>query len=315
MAKIGIITDVHNSDRSDLEPEARPWKLEQRWYTNAPTRMTNFAATMEARGDIDFCIDLGDIVDDQITSGQELTELTEITDALEADWTGDMHYVIGNHEIAIWYADFTDYESEITQTPPDGGNFWTTGKPAGYPDTTAYSFDNNGIHFVVMIGHAWDDPPTVEAAVLTWLDADLAATSLPIVVFCHTYLSTIMGNGIAEYNDAADVQATLENYNVQAVIQGHMHAVPRKNDFLWVKNEIPYYHLRGNCSGPMDGSTPDTDVGKDPAFYVFDIRPDAAQGRDRVKANISVVCYFTPTDDLNIYGMDKNFDTYLPIGV
>ena len=99
MAKLGVIVCVHNSERSDIEPRSI-WPLEKRWFTNAPTRMTAFASAMEARGDLDFCADLGDLVSAE--SQQALTELTEITDCLENNCCYFIQNSLNMHLFAVF---------------------------------------------------------------------------------------------------------------------------------------------------------------------------------------------------------------------
>ena len=307
MAKLGVIVCVHNSERSDIEPRSI-WPLEKRWFTNAPTRMTAFASAMEARGDLDFCADLGDLVSAE--SQQALTELTEITDCLENNWLGKMHYVLGNHGVGLWKDNWADYESEISQSPPGGGNFWTTGKPSGWPNTTAYSFDEGGIHFVLFANWAYYWNTDERTAFLTWLAEDMAAASFPIVILTHHHLDNSVFGAATQSEIWEETQAVLENYNVQAVLTGHFHPVPRYGPFMYVKAEIPYFHLRGNLLGPMDGSEP---IASDAAYYVFDIKPNAVQGRNKMKANIKVECHYTPQEDLNAASMNKEFATFLPM--
>ena len=47
--------------------------------------------------------------------------------------------------------------------------------------------------------------------------------------------------------------------------------------------------------------------------YVFDIKPNAVQGRNKMKANIKVECHYTPQEDLNAASMNKEFATFLPM--
>ncbi len=279
--RFGAITDVHNGP-GDNEPAKGLWTFDMRWFSNAPTRMAAFAVAMESRGDIDFCIDLGDIVNS--ASYDDNNELTEITDALENNWSGQMHYLIGNHEYDIWSNNWTGYEAEILQYPPDMNDYWSVGKLAGYPITTSYSFVKKGVHFVVlgcMTGSACE---TQRA----WLNNNLAATSLPIVLFSHHHLHNGAASPPARRGDWREIQAILESYNVQAVLQGHLHPIPEVTDSLYIKSGIPYFNLRGNLLGPPDGSTP---VPSDAAYYVFGIQPNAVQGKGRLAALIIVKGY------------------------
>ena len=75
--RFGAITDVHNGP-GDNEPVPGIWLSEQRWFSNAPLRMAAFAETMNALGNIDFCVDLGDIVDSLESVDANRTELKNV---------------------------------------------------------------------------------------------------------------------------------------------------------------------------------------------------------------------------------------------
>jgi hypothetical protein len=279
--RFGAIADVHNG-HANFDGMYGMWPFEKRWFSNAPVRMAAFAEAMEVRGDIDFCVDLGDIVDKK-ASYEPSVELMEITDALENNWSGEIHYVVGNHEYAIWSGGWLLYKEVIPQDPPGMNDYWVEGKPTGCPTSLSYSFVKNGIHFVIL-GHV--DSCLYEAQ-RTWLNNNLAATSLPIVVFSHVHLHDSAG-WLATRDDWQEIQAILESYNVQAVLQGHVHPIPEVTDFLYVKSGIPYFNLRGSLLGPLDGSYP---APSDNAYYVFEIEPNAAQGKNRQAALITVKGY------------------------
>lgn len=316
MAKIGIIADIHNSEEDAIVSGI--WGVnDMRHYTNAPTRAAAFKTYMDAQGDIDFRVDLGDIVN--VGAADPAVELAEIVAALGAD-----HLVMGNHEIGIWGAtgldDWTDYEAVVSQTPPDEVGHWTIGKPANYPNTTAYSFDTAGLHCVTLAGAGaslWSEAE--RAAFITWLAADLAATSLPIIILTHCHLDNSANIGLARYIDYETVQTEIEKHNIQAVISGHLHTIPENpctmenqlRPFLYKKAEIPYFHLRGNLLGHTSIET--EPIATDAAYYIFDINPNAVQGRNRMKANIEVWTNFVPQDAIMNSVMDKNLDTYLPV--
>jgi hypothetical protein len=276
--KFGAIADVHNG--CVVGPITGTWSGEKRWFSNAPIRMADFAQAMQAQGNIDFCVDLGDIVD-FYSSSDHNGELTEITNVLENNWSGEMHYLIGNHEFAIWWTGWAHYEAEISQSPPGMNDYWDRGTLAGYPTSASYSFDKQGIHFVVLSHISYSD----YASQRTWLNQNLAATSLPIVVFSHCHLHNGSNNPFARRSDWQEIQAILESYNVLATLQGHMHTIPEGADFLYVISGIPYFNLRGSLLGPPDGSPP---TPSDNAYYIFEIEPNAAQINGQPAALITV---------------------------
>ena len=261
--------------------------------------MYTAATQWETLGDLDFCIDIGDIVEG--TSIDPQAELAEITTVVTDNYTGDMHYCFGNHEAGIWDADWTDY-TNIISLPGNAISNWVTGLPAGWPDTTAYSFDVNGIHFIILCTNSGQLTVGEEAAQLTWLQTDLAATSLPVVVFSH--LALHFTDNRPKYRDYANVQTELEAVAGQVCVSGHIHPIPELYSFANTINDIQYFDLRGNLIGPSDASTPDTTLNGDAAFYVFTVIPNAVKGDSRMKANVQIECYFRDTT------MDKVYDTY-----
>jgi len=302
----GYIVDGHNGMASGVdhnEPEIGRWPddYDVRWYSNGPTRRKAFADDMTARGNVDFCIDGGDMIDDRCTDVE--AELAEAEAAFSDNCSVDMHYVLGNWEVSEFKADWTKYTAIIDQTPPGGGNFWTTGKPATWPATTAYSFDVNGVHFVV-IGEAetgWSDAE--KAALVTWLAADLAATSYPCVVFSHRTLDS-QNIGVLSYhavrNDGAwgnGIRTTMEaSGKVQLVMTGHRHPSPESHPYRFMENDIVYLRCRANCIGPVDGSTPQAD---DAAYYVVGFTPSTHAGTNQERATIHVECNYNPKEQAN----------------
>lgn len=313
----GSIADVHNgpatgnhlfaAGRAFTQPDEFIWGVnDQRWYSTAPTRYGNFATWAQSAG-LDFGIQLADMVlaQDTDTDG----ELTEIVAAMSA-YTGPYYNMLGNHEIRIWEetdADWTNYLAAINNSAMD--DVHDAGLDAGVAANavaTGYSFDIGGIHFIVIpfaLGFE-----TV-AATVAWMEANLDATSLPIVAFSHHWLREKVGDesGPIGGADATTVREALEAYNVQAVISGHAHPVGQ-DDYRYsarvVVNEIPYYALRGSTIASSDSV--ETPPQTDHSYYKFEIEPNAIKGNNRMLANIKVTGYEWASrfsKDYNTYGM------------
>ncbi len=109
-------------------------------------------------------------------------------------------------------------------------------------ETSYYSFDQKGIHFVVLDScfrsdgqpygrknSHWTDT-NIPPAQVEWLESDLKANDRPVVVFAHQRLDVSNHYGV---KNNADVRKVLESAgNVLAVLQGHSH----KNDLRQIGN-------------------------------------------------------------------------------
>lgn len=184
----------------------------------------------------DFAIMAGDFIDH--TGNNATMALADLAtmDAAYAVFSGDRYYVFGNHE-----------NDQLTKAQ----FIANTAMPAAH-----YSFDKNGVHFVVLDGnyrsdsdadpyapgnYAWNVnyvPPNQR----TWLTADLAGTALPVVVFCHYRLDT---TGDYALNNASAVRSILEaSGKVIAVFTGHNHI-----NVLTKINSIPYCCMMAATEG------------------------------------------------------------------
>jgi len=118
-----------------------------------------------------------------------------------------------------------------------------------------YSFDLNGVHFVVLDANYdsdgtdydhgnfdWTDA-NIPPAELQWLRRDLAAARGIAIVFVHQPLD---GTGSYYVKNAADVRQVLEESgSVPAVFQGHRH----EGGYSRIRG-IHYYTLKAMVEGP-----------------------------------------------------------------
>ena len=323
--RFGIISDVHNGTSPcqyvgnaavETEPDDRLWwdidvnkGYDNRWYSTAPDRLKAFGTSMQADGRLDFCLDLGDLIDSQWTT-QTNGELAEAVASIEAGvsadgYDGEMFYVLGNHEMLFYsdslsgangqhdswndyYASIPDFTSDMRGHPHSA---WTSSDGDA---VTSYSFDRGGIHFTVL-GSTGHFESTGLSGTDSWLDDDLAATNLPIVIFTHpcTYV-THLGAGLATIfpgvdfdNIYANFNATIAANNVQAMLSGHTHiGIAGGYPFRKVVENVPRFTLHGNLITP----TLTASIGvENAAYYIFDIVPNAYKDRNnKWQANISV---------------------------
>jgi predicted phosphodiesterase len=225
-ARFGIVTDSHYSDRN----------YSNRFCTESLDKMTECVELMNKQ-EVDFLIELGDFKDEDTPPVEENTiSYLQAIEAIFLQFRGSIYHVLGNHDMdSISKSQFL-------------ANVENTGRGIA-PDASYYSFDRNGLHFVILDANyssdgtnydhgnfSWTDAniPTTE---LEWLEQDLASVEGPVIVFVHQLLD---GTGDYYVNNAADVRRILETSGkILAVFQGHHHS----GAYNQIR-EIHYYTLR-----------------------------------------------------------------------
>ncbi|GHT46587.1 alkaline phosphatase [Planctomycetales bacterium] len=203
--KIGLFTDIHYDEKEHHG---------NRYFRESPAKLAAAAEDFE-KHQIDFLVELGDLIDSSESPEADKKYLQTINDSLKRI-SKRRYYVIGNHCVATLTKD--EFLSEIGQ------------------EKSYFSFDSHGYHFVVLdacfgqdgipygrgSNKDWKDTKIPDAE-LDWLKSDLAETHLPGVVFLHHRLD--MENDEAHTVKNADkVRAVLEkSKKVRLVLQGHDH--------------------------------------------------------------------------------------------
>lgn len=219
----GMMTDLHHADK-DMRIN--------RYYRKTLEKLEAAAAELK-KAEPAFVVELGDIIDKAPEVEVELTYLKQVQKAF-AKLPGDKHYVLGNHCV-----------DTLTKEEFLG----VVGQKKSY-----YSFDEGGIHFVVLDAcflkdgtpygrnnSKWNDANFPQEE-LDWLAKDLKQTNNKTIVFMHQRLDTEDGYAV---NNAAAARKILEDTgNVLAVFQGHSH----KNDHKLI-NGIHYCVHRAMVEG------------------------------------------------------------------
>ncbi|WP_390180002.1 metallophosphoesterase family protein [Rhodopirellula bahusiensis] len=237
--RVGLITDLHYADKSPAG---------SRHYRETLDKLQ--AASQQFAADRpDFVVELGDLIDAADSVDVEQGYLKTINKQFSAI-CDDRHYVLGNHCV-----------DTLTKEEFLGG----VGQERSY-----YSFDREGIHFIVLDScfrsdgepyqrrnFQWTDP-NVSAEEMEWLRGDLKSNSKPTVVFAHQRLDVSNHHGV---KNCVDVRKALEESgNVKAVFQGHSH----QNDL----NEIGGIHYC-TMAAMVEGSGPESN-----GYSVMDIQAD-----------------------------------------
>ena len=221
--RIGLLTDLHYADRA---PQGT-----RHYRETIPKLREAVERFNEAR--LDFAVELGDLIDEADTVEGEIGHLKTIEREF-AKFKGGRHYVLGNHCV------------------------WTLTKEQFFANCAAkqpfYAFDRAGFHFVMLDAcHRFDgedygarnfkwNEAEIPPAQREWLQADLKAAKLPVIVFVHQRLDVTGNYGI---KSAPEVRLMLEaSGKVLAVFQGHNHV----NDLREI-GRIPYCTLAAMVEG------------------------------------------------------------------
>ncbi len=255
LLSFGIVTDVHYADRDPLG---------SRNYRESIAKMTECVKLMNEKK-VDFFIELGDLKDQDTAITEELT--LKYLDAIEkvyGQFNGPRYHVLGNHDVdSISKEQFTD---RVENTGIDKGS-------------TYYSFDLNGLHFVVLDANFktdgsdydrgkfdWTDT-NIPLKQLNWLRKDLGSTSKPVITFVHQQLDVAGSTGIK--NGPQVRQVLQDSKRVLAVFQGHHHP----GHYSYIEG-VHYYTLKGlvEGSGVLNNSYAIVEVYEDDSILVTGYR-------------------------------------------
>lgn len=257
IARFGIITDTHVTDKADQSPVISV-TAGNRYFTGGPAKIEAFANAMNAKK-ADFVIELGDFSDNPADSslspekrGAAALSFLKLAESKFSLFKGPRYHVFGNHDTDQLTKE--QVQSVLANTGIAAGKTW-------------YSFDQGGVHYVVIdasyktdgtsyaaSNYTWDNT-VIPAEEVEWLKADLAATKKPTIVFTHQMLNPqdqieagFDMNHVVK--NAAEVRSVLEKSGVVAcVFSGHYH----DGGFQTV-NGIAYAVLQASAAYGNDAS-------------------------------------------------------------
>lgn len=239
LVRFGMMTDMHHSDK----------KMRINRYYRKTLEKLQVAAVELKKAKPAFVVELGDFIDKAKEVEVELGYLKRIHQDFDK-LPGKKHYVLGNHCI-----------DTLTKEEFLG----VVGQEKSY-----YSFDEGGVHFVVLDScflkdgtpygrnnSRWNDANFPQEE-LDWLAKDLKQTKNKAIIFVHQRLDTEDGYSV---NNADAARKVLEDAgNVLAVFQGHSH----KNKHNMI-NGIHYCVHRAMVEGGEE---------KDNGFSTLDVFAD-----------------------------------------
>jgi len=208
--RFGIVTDSHYANRN----------YSDRFCSESLDKMAECVDLMNKQ-EVDFLIELGDFKDeDDMPVEQNTISYLQAIESVFRQFKGRVYHVLGNHDM--------DSVSKLQFL----ANVANTGRGIA-ADAPYYSFDLNGLHFVILDANyssdgtdydhgnfSWTDANIPEAEI-AWLYQDLASARGPVIVFVHQLL-----DGVGDYyvNNASEIREILEaSGKVLAVFQGHHH--------------------------------------------------------------------------------------------
>ena len=244
--RFGIVTDCHYADANTAGT---------RYYRHSLNKLGECVEAMNEQ-QVDFLVELGDFKDqDSPPVEQNTLSYLRAVETVFCKFDGPAYHVLGNHD----------------QDSLSKAQFLTNIKNTGInPGRSYYSFDSNGVHFVVLDANYksdgtdydrgnfnWTDA-NVPMAELQWLRRDLAASRGPVIVLVHQLLD---GAGSHYVKNAAEVRHILEQSGrVLAVFQGHRH----DGGYSLIEG-IHYYTLKAVIEGPGPENN---------SYAIVEVRPD-----------------------------------------
>lgn len=195
-----------------------------------------------ARG-LSLALNLGDLINGDGGREAALASLSRISKVCSL-FRGEWRFLLGNHDVEALTKDEFVRNAGVDMSGP------------------FYSFDHEGVHFVVLDGNCHEDGSDysegdfdwavswVSPAQLDWLAADLQSNrGRPAIVLCHENLDERTINGAWDphvVRNAAAVRAVLARArNMAAVIEGHYHP-----GMHTVCDGIPYFAPAAMSVGP-----------------------------------------------------------------
>jgi 3',5'-cyclic AMP phosphodiesterase CpdA len=234
---IGIVTDLH------FGPEARFGGKLRKLSHEAPRLLRDFVERMNREVRPALVVNLGDDLEDESLEADQRRYAEAM--AILGELRCPVLHVAGNHDTV-----FLGPADLVTAWGPDDPAGRATQRGAGEAPRLYGSFDRAGLHVVVLHTQERKDLDVrIDPEQLAWLERDLAATTLPTLVFMHHAAADMVLVGNRWFERAAHICLVQERRTlrgilersgkVEAVFNGHLHW----NHFA-VHGGIPYVTLQ-----------------------------------------------------------------------
>ena len=248
----GVITDIQYADIDD----GRSFLGVPRFYRHALVGLRRAVEAWNKKGDLDFAIQFGDIVDGRCPKGQAKTSFARVTSELAKFRGGQVHHMIGNHclynlprpelnEILHIPASGDGQDSYYSFSPHpqflfvvlDGYDVSALGWPEDHPHTTAAvellntrnpnEDQNSPVGLVGVEQRFVKFNGAVGDAQLAWLETTLQEATdakQKVVICCHLPLDPGAAEPSTLLWNFDVVMATVHKFQcVVACLAGHAH--------------------------------------------------------------------------------------------
>ncbi|HEB29186.1 MAG TPA: hypothetical protein ENI05_15780 [Porticoccus sp.] len=262
--KIGIITDVHYSDKADEIGITKDFRI----YSSADARMAAAATTFNAES-VDFICDLGDMVQSQ-TVDEAAAYASYVTAA--GSFNADYYCSLGNHDTTTDNEDdFFGGSGPPSLMPALDGTWYPNGGDPCFP--WAHFDDVGGVRQITLLNNKFSDnfdavSNGVESQV-TWLTNALGGATTPVVIFAHW--NPLDAGDPTVFTDILDADT-----GVVAVFAGHDHLVEQVRE----DTSVPYFDILGSVSAQNLTDTTNN------AYYIFDVSINSYLGVDQRRSYI-----------------------------
>jgi len=231
VVRFGIVTDCHYADADTVGT---------RYYRHSLDKLAECVEAMNEQK-VDFIVELGDFKDqDSPPAEQKTLSYLQAVENVFCRFDGPTYHVLGNHDADSLSK--TQFLNNIENTGIKSSRSY-------------YSFDFNGVHFVVLDANYKSDGTDYDHGNFDWTDANISPVELKwlrrnmatsrgaVIILIHQLLD---GAGPHYVKDAAEVRQILEQSGkVLAVFQGHHH-----DGGYSLINGIHYYTLKAVVEGP-----------------------------------------------------------------
>ena len=263
----GVFTDLHYSRRPNDEIR----------YFERSMEKLKLCLDLFQRRNVDFLICLGDLVDHS-REDEDVHGLFDRLGPVLNSCLVPRHLCLGNHDVGAF-----PYK-ELLRMYGSTYRF-------GY-----YSFERGGVHFIILNTNygkdgrhythetmKWDEL-YVDDRQLQWLQNDLEASCMPVVLFSHGNLDFRETEGKLDQHvvrNYKEVQHILhQSGKVRLVLQGHCHTGAYS-----IQSGVPYITLKALVDGRLQAPTLIVACKDSGKTYTLDFC-DAAAPEDEIRLNI-----------------------------
>jgi len=223
-----ICTDLH------FGPEAHHEGKLRKLTAHAGALLGGVIDAVDRTPNVELLVNLGDDIEDEHRQA-DLARYGECISILDRAKADRLH-VAGNHD-TIHLAE-GDLQAAWDRSATWAKSAWAATR------RLYYSLDRGGCHFVVL--HTVEEPGvriTVSDDQLTWLEADLRSTTLPIIVLMHHSAADQVLIGNRWFEGRAHVCLVQERKRLRALFEAHRPSAEREGILAVFNGHLHWNHV------------------------------------------------------------------------